>query len=142
VGIEVGKGFGQVSPVKFGPEPNRRFDRDAIMFFSKRSAAAGLAVLLARSPAWALGSCQVGDLCAIQGAQFGCKDPALIKRWIDLNVEVSRDAAENFIAEQVSAGLCAKFNEGDRLRITRYIGMRRLEVRRPGETDRYIILLK
>jgi hypothetical protein len=111
------------------------------MSFSK-GLAAGLVALLASSKAFALGACEVGDLCAIQGAQFGCKDPALIKRWIDLNVEVSREAAENFIAEQVSAGSCTKFKAGDRLRITRYIGMRRIEAQRPGETERYIILLK
>jgi hypothetical protein len=111
------------------------------MPFSKGIAAI-LLVFFASPPAWALGSCEVGDLCVIQGAQFGCKDPSLIRRWIDLNVEVSREAAESFIAGQVEAGICAKFKEGDRLRIVRYIGMRRLEVQRPGETDRYFILLK
>ena len=112
------------------------------MTFSKGMAAAGLVAVLAGSPARALDSCEVGDLCAVQGPQFGCKDPGPIKRWIELNVEVSREAAENFIAEQVAAGICAKFDKGDRLRITRYIGMRRIEVQRPGESDRYIVLLK
>ncbi len=112
------------------------------MSFSKGIVAAVLLAAWVGRPAWALGSCEVGDLCAIQGAQFGCKDPGLIKRWIDLNVEASREAAESFIAEQVEAGICARFKEGDRLRIVRYIGMRRLEVQRPNETDRYIILLK
>jgi hypothetical protein len=112
------------------------------MTFSKAMAAAGLAAILASSPARALGACEVGDLCTVQGPQFGCKDPGPIKRWIELNVEVSREAAENFIAEQVAAGICTKFETGDRLRITRYIGMRRIEVQRPGETDRYIVLLK
>jgi len=112
------------------------------MPFSKGIVAAVLFAVWAGQSAWALGSCEVGDLCAIQGAQFGCKDFSLIKRWIDLNVEVSREAAEKFIADQVDAGACARFKEGDRLRILRYIGMRRLEVQRPSETDRYIILLK
>jgi hypothetical protein len=113
------------------------------MSFSKGFvAAAGLVVVLAAAPARALGACEVGDLCTVQGPQFGCKDLGPIKRWIELNVEVSRDAAENFIAEQVAAGMCAQFNKGDRLRITRYIGMRRVEVQRPGETERYIVLLK
>jgi hypothetical protein len=112
------------------------------MTFSKGMAAAGVMVVLATAPARALDSCQVGDLCTVQGPQFGCKDPGPIKRWIELNVEVSREAAENFIAEQVAAGICAKFDKGDRLRITRYIGMRRIEVQRPGESDRFIVLLK
>ncbi len=112
------------------------------MSFSKGIVAALFLAACAGQSAWAHGSCEVGDLCTIEGAQFGCKDPALIKRWIDLNVEVSRDAAENFIAGEVEAGICARFKEGDRLRIVRYIGMRRLEVQRPNETERYIILLK
>lgn len=116
------------------------------MSLSNRIAVASLVgagiVFLASAPARAMGSCQVGDLCTVQGPQFGCKDPSLIKRWIDLNIEESREAAENFIAQQVAAGICAKFNQGDRLRITRYIGMRRIEVQRPGESDRYVILLK
>jgi hypothetical protein len=117
------------------------------MSFSKGMAAAGIAGLLAgamaNTPARALvASCEVGDLCVIQGAQFGCKDFGPIKRWIDLNIEVNREAADSFIAEQVGAGICARFNAGDRLRIVRYIGMRRVEVQRPGETDRYIVLLK
>ncbi len=105
-------------------------------------AAALLIPACAIQPARAIGSCEVGDLCTIQDAQFGCKDQSMIKRWIDLNVEESRDAAESFIADQVNAGICARFKAGDRLRIMRYIGMRRLEVQRPGETDRYVILLK
>jgi hypothetical protein len=113
------------------------------MSFSREIfAAAVLIPILAGSPARALGSCEVGDLCAIQGPQFGCKDSSLIKRWIDINIETSREAAEAFIAEQEKAGICAQFKAGDHLRILRYIGMRRVEVQRPGETDRYIMLLK
>ncbi|WP_294537536.1 hypothetical protein [uncultured Rhodoblastus sp.] len=112
------------------------------MSFSKGLAAAGLLAVLAGAKASALGACAVGDLCTIQGPQFGCKDPGPIKRWIELNIEVGKDAAENFIDEQVAAGICAKFKGGDRLRITRYIGMRRVEVQRPGEAEHYIVLLK
>jgi hypothetical protein len=105
--------------------------------------ATGLLISLLASPqARALGTCDVGDLCTIQTALFGCKDPALIKHWIDTYVEENKEAAETYISEQVKAGLCAEFKAGDKLRITRYIGMRRIEVQRPGETERFIMLLK
>jgi hypothetical protein len=105
--------------------------------------ATGLLVSIIASPeARALGSCDVGDLCTIQTALFGCKDSALIKRWIDTYVEENKEAAEAYISEQVKAGQCAEFKAGDKLRITRYIGMRRIEVQRPGETERFIMLLK
>jgi hypothetical protein len=113
------------------------------MPFSRTSFAAAVFIPIMMSPpARALGACDVGDLCTIQSALFGCKDASLIKRWIDLNIEISREAAETFIADKVTTGECAQFKEGDKLRITRYIGMRRIEVQRPGETERFIMLLK
>jgi hypothetical protein len=57
-------------------------------------------------------------------------------------VEENRESADRFIAAQVEAGQCAVFKPGDRLRILRYVGMRRLEVQRAGETERFIMLLK
>ncbi len=104
--------------------------------------AAVIAPMLACAPAHALGSCEVGDLCTIQTALFGCKDASLIKQWIDTYVDQDRQAADNFIAKQVDAGQCAQFKAGDKLRIVRYLGMRRLMVSRPGQTERFILLLK
>lgn len=106
------------------------------------SVATVLLPVLASPPAQALGSCDVGDLCTIQTSLFGCKDKSLIKRWIDTYVDESKEAANDFIAKQVAAGQCAQFKEGDKLRIVRYLGMRRLEVERPGESERFILLLK
>ncbi len=101
-----------------------------------------VAPVLASPPAQALGSCEVGDLCTIQTSLFGCKDKSLIKRWIDTYVDENREAADDFIAKQVTAGQCAQFKAGDKLRIVRYLGMRRVEVERPGESERFIVLLK
>jgi hypothetical protein len=96
----------------------------------------------AAAPAFAQPDCKVGDVCVLQGPQFGCKDPSLIKRWIDLYIEESREAAERFLSEQSAAGQCARFRTGDQLRIIRYLGMRRLEAQRPGDGQSFIILLK
>lgn len=97
---------------------------------------------LAGSPARAQSACRIGDVCAIQSPLFGCRDEGQIKRWIDLYVEQDRDAAEKFIADRVAAGECVQFRTGDRLRLLRYLGMRRLEVQRPGDSARFIMLLK
>jgi hypothetical protein len=88
------------------------------------------------------GVCESGEICILQSEAFGCKDASLIKRWVDLYVEESRESADRFIAAQVEAGQCAVFKPGARLRILRYVGMRRLEVQRPGQTQRFIMLLK
>lgn len=96
----------------------------------------------AAAPALAQPDCKVGDICVLQGPQFGCKDPNLIKRWIDLSIEESREAAERFLSELAAAGQCARFKTGDQLRIARYLGMRRLEAQRPGDSQSFIILLK
>jgi hypothetical protein len=104
--------------------------------------AALLALATASLPARALGVCEAGAFCALQSEQFGCKDLAPIKRWVDLYVEQSRETADRYIATQVEAGQCALFKTGDRLLIIRYVGMRRVEVQRAGETERFILLLK
>ena len=103
---------------------------------------AALALAFAGLPARAAGVCQTGAVCALQSEQFGCKDLASIKRWVDLYVEQDRETADLFLAAQVEAGRCALFKTGDRLRIVRYIGMRRVEVQRASETESFIILLK
>ncbi len=82
------------------------------------------------------------QICALQSEEFGCKDSSLIKRWVDLYVEENRESADRFIATQVEAGQCAMFKPGARLQILRYVGMRRVEVQRAGETERFIMLLK
>lgn len=87
-------------------------------------------------------ACRIGDVCTLQDPLFGCRDAELIKNWIDLYVAESREAAERFLSEQAAAGQCARFAAGDRLVPLRYLGMRRLEARRPGESQRYILLLK
>lgn len=86
--------------------------------------------------------CRIGDICALQGPLFGCKDFSDIKRWIDIYVDVSREAAEHYIDQQVALGQCARFHTGERLRLLRYLGLRRLEVRRPDEFQTFITLLK
>ena len=101
-----------------------------------------LAILLSSPPAEAAGVCESGEICALQSEAFGCKDAGPIKRWVDLYVEESREAADRFIATQVETGQCAVFKPGARLRILRYVGMRRVEVQRAGETERFIMLLK
>ena len=105
-------------------------------------AAALLALAPASLPARALGACATGGVCALQSQQFGCKDLASIKRWVDLYVEQSRETADRYLATQVEAGQCVVFKTGDRLQIVRYVGMRRVEVQREGETERFILLLK
>lgn len=110
--------------------------------FAAALLAAQLANPFASLAAWAEGGCGVGEVCALQSEAFGCKDASLIKRWVDLYVEENRDAADHFIATQVEAGHCAMFKPGARLKILRYVGMRRLEVQRADETERFIMLLK
>jgi hypothetical protein len=102
---------------------------------------AALALTMCR-PALAEPACRIGDVCVLQNRLFGCRDPNLIKRWIDLSVERDREAAETFISEQAAAGQCARFGRGERLILIRYLGLRRLEARRPGESQSYILLLK
>jgi hypothetical protein len=101
-----------------------------------------LAILLSIPPAEAAGVCESGEICTLQSEAFGCKDASPIKRWVDLYVGESREAADRFIAAQVETGQCAVFKPGARLRILRYVGMRRVEVQRAGETERFIMLLK
>jgi hypothetical protein len=96
----------------------------------------------AAAPAFAHADCKVGDVCVLQGPQFGCKEQSLIRRWIDLSIEESREAAESFLSEQAAAGQCARFKTGDELRIIRYLGMRRVEAQRPGDGQSFVILLK
>ncbi len=104
--------------------------------------AAQLANPFASLAARADGACEVSQICALQSEEFGCKDSSLIKRWVDLYVDENRELADRFIATQVEAGQCAMFKPGARLRILRYVGMRRVEVQRAGETERFIMLLK
>ena len=105
-------------------------------------AAVLLASLLSSPPAEAAGVCESGEICALQSEAFGCKDVSLIKRWVDLYVEANRESADRFIAAQVETGQCAVFKPGARLRILRYVGMRRVEVERAGENEKFIMLLK
>jgi hypothetical protein len=104
--------------------------------------AALLALAPACPPARAMGVCEAGEVCALQSAQFGCRDLASIKRWVDLYVEQSPKTADRYLVAQVETGQCALFKIGDRLRIIRYVGMRRVEVQRAGEADRFILLLR
>ena len=113
------------------------------MFRSGIFAIAGLASFLATiAPASAFDSCKEGELCTLQSEQFGCKELGQLKRWVDLNIEIDRAAGDKYLADQVEARQCAQFKIGDRLRIVHYLGMRRLEVQRAGETERFIILLR
>ncbi len=43
------------------------------------------------APAAAEPACKLGDICVIQSPLFGCKEPALIQRWIELYVEQDRE---------------------------------------------------
>lgn len=86
--------------------------------------------------------CEMGEVCTLQGPQFGCKDFSDIKHWIDIYVDVDRDAAEKYIDDQVATGECTRFHTGDKLKLLRYLGLRRLEVRRPNDVQTFIILLK
>jgi len=99
-------------------------------------------LMIAATPAAAEDDCKVGDTCVIQSPLFGCKDASLIKRWIDIYIETDKETAERFISDQVAAGQCARFKTGDKLRLLRYLGLRRLAVRRPGESETFIMLLK
>ena len=110
--------------------------------FSAVLLAAQLANPFASLAALADGACEVGAICVLQSEEFGCKDSSLIKRWVDLYVEENRKSADRFIATQFETGQCAMFKPGARLQILRYVGMRRVEVQRAGETERFIMLLK
>ena len=99
-------------------------------------------VPLSQARALATRGCRVGDVCVMQSALFGCKDQSDIKHWIDTYVDQDREAAEKYIDDQVVAGECARFQTGDKLLLMRYLGLRRLEVRRPGESQTFIMLLK
>jgi hypothetical protein len=98
--------------------------------------------LAAQTPALGLGRCAVGDICVLTFPLFGCKDPDRLKPWVELYVDQSPEAAENYLTEEENAGRCARFNVGDHLRIVRYIGLSRIEATRAGETERYTVLLK
>lgn len=87
-------------------------------------------------------ACEPGGLCALQSEQFGCKELAPLKRWVDIYVENSRAAADRYMETRIQSGECARFRKGDRLRVIRYVGMRRVEVQRAGETQSFILLLK
>jgi hypothetical protein len=136
--------FGQPSAARF--EPSNPPFSEALHAISKGVVTA---LLLASSLLTPFGSLaaesgvgESGEICILQSEAFGCKDASPIKRWVDLYVEENRESADRFIAAQVEAGQCAVFKPGDRLRILRYVGMRRLEVQRAGETERFIMLLK
>jgi hypothetical protein len=113
------------------------------MFFRKELLfAAALMLFGAGAPGLAFADCRVGDICVLQADLFGCKSLKLIKQWVDIYVDQDRRAAERFIDSEASVGQCARFNKGDRLRIVRYLGLRRLVAHRAGETDNFILLLK
>lgn len=113
------------------------------MSFSKQLVvASALMILGVAAPARARADCRVGDICVLQADLFGCKNLKLIKEWVDIYVDQDRRAAEKFIDSQASLGQCARFRKGDRLRIVRYLGLRRLVAHRAGETDNFILLLK
>ena len=99
-------------------------------------------VPVSQARALATRGCRVGDVCVMQSPLFGCKDQSDIKHWIDTYVDQDREAAEKYIDDQVVAGECARFQTGDKLLLVRYLGLRRLEVRRPGESQSFIMLLK
>jgi hypothetical protein len=99
-------------------------------------------VPVSQARALATKGCRIGDICVMQSPLFGCKDQSDIKRWIDTYVDQDRDAAEKYVDDQVATGECARFQTGDKLRLVRYLGLRRLEVRRPGESQSFIMLLK
>lgn len=86
--------------------------------------------------------CAVGDICELTFPLFGCKDGDPLKRWVELYVDHSRDMAEAYLDTEEKSGQCVRFAKGDKLRIVRYIGMSRLEVSRPDETQRWLMLLK
>jgi hypothetical protein len=117
------------------PEPRARLMSFSRAFFV-------IATTAWAAPGAAEPACKLGDICVIQSPLFGCKEPALIQRWIELYVEQDRETAERFITDQAAAGQCARFAAGDRLVLLRYLGMRRLEARRPGESQSFILLLK
>jgi hypothetical protein len=86
--------------------------------------------------------CAVGEICELTFPLFACKTGDPLKRWVELYVDQSRDMAEAYLDTQEKAGQCVRFVKGDKLRIVRYIGMSRLEVSRPDETQRWLMLLK
>lgn len=86
--------------------------------------------------------CAVGDICELTFPLFGCKDEKPLRRWVEIYVDDSRNAAEAYLTEQENSGQCVRFQKGDKLRILRYIGLSRLEASRPDETQRWLMLLK
>ncbi|MCW2283596.1 hypothetical protein M2323_001368 [Rhodoblastus acidophilus] len=86
--------------------------------------------------------CAVGDICELTFPLFACKTGDPLKRWVELYVDESRDVAEAYLDTEEKTGQCVRFAKGDKLRIVRYIGMSRLEVARPDETQRWLMLLK
>lgn len=99
-------------------------------------------VLLAPAHAEPKVRCAVGEICELTFPLFACKDGDPLRRWVELYVDDSRAAAEAYLDTQEKAGQCLRFNKGDKLRIVRYIGMSRLEVSRPDENQRWLMLLK
>lgn len=99
-------------------------------------------VPVSQARALATRGCRLGDVCVMQSPLFGCKDQSDIKHWIDTYVDQDREAAEKYIDDRVVAGECARFQTGDKLLLVRYLGLRRLEVRCPGESQSFIMLLK
>ncbi len=99
-------------------------------------------VPVSQARALATKGCRIGDICVMQSPLFGCKDMSDIKHWIDTYVDQDREAAEKYVDSQVTTGECARFQTGDKLRLVRYLGLRRLEVRRPGDSQSFIMLLK
>ncbi len=99
-------------------------------------------VPVSQARALATKGCRIGDICVMQSPLFGCKQQSDIKQWIDTYVDQDRAAAEKYVDDQVAAGECARFQTGDKLRLVRYLGLLRLEVRRPGDSQSFIMLLK
>jgi hypothetical protein len=104
--------------------------------------AAFVSALAPSAPAAAGARCNVGDICELTFPLFGCKNEIPLKKWVEIFVDDSRDAAEAYLSGEVKTGLCVRFEKGDRLRILRYIGLSRLEAARPGEDQRWLMLLK
>jgi len=100
--------------------------------------------LLAPTPAYAQAKvrCAVGDVCELTFPLFGCKDGEPLKKWVEIFVDESHQKAEEYLTTEENAGRCVRFYKGEKLRILRYIGLSRLEAARPGEDQRWLMLLK
>jgi hypothetical protein len=112
---------------------------------AKTPVALALLVLLS-SPAVAHATsrprCAVGDICELTFPLFGCKDEIPLRRWVEIFVDDSQAAAEDYLTEQEKIGQCLRFQKGDKLRILRYISQSRLEAARPDDSQRWLVLLK